>query len=392
MRRLFIPLLCTITTCHLLAQNARQIHEKAIVVDTHNDVLSTVTLMGMDFSSDLKGKAHSDLGRFRQGGVDVQIFSIFCDDHYGKGSAFSFANREIDSLYAMAKRHSDQLMIVTNPAQLNKAVKEKKLAAMLGVEGGHMIEDDMDKLDSFYKRGVRYMTLTWNNSTSWATSAWDEKLKSFSVTPYGLNSFGRQVVKRMNELGMIVDISHTGEQTVRDVLEVTSKPVMASHSSVYALCPVPRNLKDDQIRSIAKNKGVIQVNFYSGFLDSNYVKRLDEFIGRHKKEYDSLIALKLPNYLMNDILSKRYPVESSQLRPPLSALIDHIDYIVKLVGIDYVGLGSDFDGIESAPQGLDGVQDFPKITEALLKKGYSEKDIDKILGGNFLRVFKANSQ
>jgi membrane dipeptidase len=381
-----------LTTINLFAQNAQQIHQKAILVDTHNDVLSSVTLMGMDFSEDLRGKAHSDLARFRQGGVDVQVFSIFCDEHYGKGSAFNFANREIDSLYAMAARHPDQLMIVTNPAQLNRAVKEKKLAAMLGVEGGHMIEDDLDKLDSFYKRGVRYMTLTWNNSTSWASSAWDEKLKSFLITPYGLNAFGRQVVKRMNELGMMVDISHTGEMTVRDVLQISTKPVIASHSSVYALCPVPRNLKDDQIRAIAKNKGVIQVNFYSGFLDSNYVRRLDEFINRHKKEYDSLLALKLPNYLMNDILSKRYPLESSQLRPPLSALIDHINYIVKLVGVDYVGLGSDFDGIESAPQGLDGVQDFPKITEALLKKGYSEKDIDKILGGNFLRVFKANSQ
>jgi membrane dipeptidase len=392
MRRLFYSLLFLITTCNLLAQNAHQIHEKAIVVDTHNDVLSTVTLMGMDFGSDLSGKAHSDLNRFRKGGVDVQIFSIFCDEHYGKGSAFDFANREIDSLYAMAARHPDQMMIVKTPDQLYKAVKEKKLAAMLGVEGGHMIEDDLEKLDSFYKRGVRYMTLTWNNSTSWASSAWDEKLKSFTVTPYGLNSFGRQVVIKMNELGMMVDISHTGEMTVRDVLAISSKPVIASHSSVYALCPVPRNLKDDQIRAIAKNKGVIQVNFYSGFLDSNYVKRMDDFINRHKKEYDSLLALKLPNYLTNDIMSKKFPSESAQLRPPLSTLIDHIEYIVKLVGVDYVGLGSDFDGIESAPQGLDGVQDFPKITEALLKRGYSEKDIDKILGGNFLRVFKANSK
>jgi membrane dipeptidase len=381
-----------LTTVTLLAQSAEQIHQRAILVDTHNDVLSTVTLMGMDFGSDLTGKAHSDLARFRKGGVDVQIFSIFCDEHYGRGSAFDFANREIDSLYAIASRHPDQMTIVSTPAQLYKAVKEKKLAAMLGVEGGHMIEDDLEKLDSFYKRGVRYMTLTWNNSTSWASSAWDEKLKSFTITPYGLTTFGRQVVKRMNELGMMVDISHTGEATVRDALQITSKPVIASHSSVYALCPVPRNLKDDQIRAIAKNKGVIQINFYSGFLDSNYVKRLEDFISHHKKEYDSLLALKIPNYLMNDILSKRYPSESSQLRPPLSALIDHIDYIVKLVGIDYVGLGSDFDGIESAPQGLNGVQDFPKITEALLKRGYTEKDIDKILGGNFLRVFKANSK
>ncbi|HTQ27460.1 MAG TPA: membrane dipeptidase, partial [Puia sp.] len=184
----------------------------------------------------------------------------------------------------------------------------------------------------------------------------------------------------------------TGEQTVKDVLALTSKPVIASHSSVYALCPVFRNLKDDQIRAIAKNKGVIQVNFYSGFLDSNYNKRIMAFMGAHKAELDSLIKLHLPNYEINGYFSKKYPQEAASLRPPLSLLIDHIDYIAKLVGVDYVGLGSDFDGIESAPQGLEGVQDYPKITEALLKRGYSKKDVEKILGGNFIRVFKANSK
>jgi membrane dipeptidase len=391
MKTLFL-LLVFLGQLALFAQTYQQIHEKAIVVDTHNDVLSSITMKGLDFSTNLLGKSHSDLARFKKGGVDVEVFSIFCDDNYGKGTAFNYANREIDSLYAMAARHPDKMMIVKNPTELSQALRQRKLAAMIGVEGGHMIEDDLSKLDSLFSRGARYMTLTWNNSTSWATSAWDEKKHSFVVTPYGLNDFGKRVVRRMNDLGMMIDVSHIGEKTFWDVITTTSKPVIASHSSVYALCPVPRNLKDDQIKAIAKNGGVIQVNFYSGFLDSNYLKRVNAFIGKHRKEFDSLLSLKQPEYMINDFFSKKYPEEFNTLRPPLSLLIQHIDYIVKLVGADYVGLGSDFDGIESAPMELDGVQDFPKITKALLKKGYSQKDIEKILGGNFIRVFKANSK
>ena len=235
------------------------------------------------------------------------------------------------------------------------------------------------------------MTLTWNNSTPWATSARDESTRAFVASPYGLTDFGKTIVKHMNGLGMLVDVSHVGEKTFWDVIHTTSKPVIASHSSVYALCPVYRNLKDDQIKAIAKNGGVIQVNFYSGFIDSNYLKRVAGFLALHKREHDSLSAAKAEDYEINEFFSKKYPQETMAFRPPLSLLIDHIDYIVKMVGPDYVGLGSDFDGIESAPQGLDGVQDFPKVTEALLKRGYSKKNIDKILGGNFLRVFKANS-
>ena len=234
------------------------------------------------------------------------------------------------------------------------------------------------------------MTLTWNNSPSWATSAADESKHSFIVTPYGLNDFGIRVVKRMNELGMMIDVSHNGEKTFWDVIKYTTRPIIASHSSVYALCPVYRNLKDDQIKAIAKNGGVIQVNFYSGFIDSNYMPRLNHFLKLHKAEADSLRRLKQPEYSVLDYLFTRYKTELQSLRPPLSLLIDHIDYIAKLVGADYVGLGSDFDGIESSPLGLDGVEDYPKITEALLKRGYSKKDIYKILGGNFLRVFRAN--
>ena len=393
MRNYIIAICCLSGSLSLCAQTYQQIHDRAILVDTHNDVLDLISIgRGLDFGTNLLGKSHSDLARFRKGGVDVQVFSIFCNDNYGRGRAFAMANRQIDTLYAMAARHPREMMIVRTPAEIRLAVSQKKLAAMMGVEGGHMIEDDMDKLDSFYARGVRYMTLTWNNSTSWATSAWDERRHSFLVTPYGLNDFGRKVVQRMNALGMIVDVSHIGEKTFWDAIQLTTKPVIASHSSVYALCPVPRNLKDEQIRAIARNGGVVQVNFYSGFLDSNYLHRQAEFESRHSAELDSLVARKLPTIDINQYFAAKYPSEATAIRPPLSKLIDHIDYIVKLVGADYVGLGSDFDGIESAPLGLDGVQDFPKITKALVQKGYSTIDIQKILGGNFLRVFAANSK
>jgi membrane dipeptidase len=374
----------------LSAQAFRKIHSKAILVDTHNDFLSKAVGNHFAFDADLRGTTYSDLNRMKTGGVDVQVFSIFCDEHFGKGSAFAYANQELDSLYAVAGRNPNRMQIVYSYRELMKAVKHHKLAALSGVEGGHMIEDNLDYLDSFYKRGVRYMTLTWNNSPSWATSAADESKHLFIVTPYGLNDFGIRVVKRMNELGMMIDVSHTGEKTFWDVIKYSTKPIIASHSSVYALCPVYRNLKDDQIKAIAKNGGVIQVNFYSGFIDSNYVPQLNHFLKLHETEADSLRRLKQPEYSVLDYLFARYKTELQSLRPPLSLLIDHIDYIVKLVGADYVGLGSDFDGIESSPQGLDGVEDYPKITEALLKRGYSKKDIYKILGGNFLRVFRAN--
>ncbi|PWT77147.1 MAG: membrane dipeptidase [Bacteroidetes bacterium] len=363
---------------------------QSILVDTHNDFLSISVDEKVSFDKDLRSKTYSDLNRMFEGGVNVQFFSIFCDDNYGKGSAFNYANREIDSLYAVCARNPDRMSLVSDWKSLSLALKQHKLAAMLGVEGGHMIEDDLNKLDSFSKRGVRYMTLTWNNSTSWASSARDESDHAFVVTPYGLTTFGKDVVRRMNELGMMVDISHVGEKTFWDVINTTTKPVIASHSSVYALCSVFRNLKDDQIKAIAKNKGVIQVNFYSGFLDSTFARRLSSFFASHQPELDSLQKIKTPDYRVKNYFSKKYPKEAEALRPPLSIILDHIDYIVKLVGVDYVGLGSDFDGIDSAPKGLDGVQDYPKIATGLRERGYSEKDIDKILGGNLLRVFRAN--
>jgi membrane dipeptidase len=382
----------------VFSQKADKLHKKAIVADTHNDVISQVVLAGTSMEGDLTGKAHTDIARMISGGLDIQMFSIFCDERYGKGTAFAMANRQMDTLDNIISRHPDVLMKATSPAHIKKAQKAGKIACMMGVEGGHMMEDRLDYLDSLYKRGARYMTLTWNNSTSWATSAKDETENSvpdiylrrgFAKADRGLDSLGIAVVKHMEKLGMMIDISHVGEATFTHVLKIATKPVIASHSSVYAYSPHRRNLKDYQLKAIQANGGVVFVNFYSGFLDSAYDRRKSDFLQNHRSERDSLRDAGKVAYEIDDILSKKYPDESGKLRPPLSILIDHMDYIVKLIGIDHVGLGSDFDGIESAPQGLEGVQDYPKITQALLNRGYSAKDIKKILGGNFMRILKA---
>jgi membrane dipeptidase len=385
----------------IFAQKAAKLHHKAMLADTHNDILGDVVDKQVNFSADLSATNHTDMARLKAGGMKVQVFSIFCDERYGKGTAFAKANRHMDSLMGIIKRHPDELRLVTTPNQIKQVNKKGMIACMMGVEGGHMIEDRLDYLDSLYRRGARYMTLTWNNSTSWATSAKDETentipdiylKKGFAMADRGLDSVGVSVVKRMEALGMMIDISHVGEATFKDVLKMAKKPVIASHSSVYALCPHRRNLKDYQLKAIRDNNGVVFVNFYSGFLDSAYDRRKNDFLQNHRAERDSLREAGKVAYEIDGILSKKYPEESGKLRPPLSVLMDHIDYIVKLIGINHVGLGSDFDGIESAPQGLEGVQDFPKITLALLDRGYSNRDIKKILGGNFMRVLKATSK
>jgi membrane dipeptidase len=387
-------LLYTIACCCLAltaaAQPYKKLHKKAIVVDTHNDVLSTATMRGLAFDANLNGKTHSDLDRMIAAGVDVQIFSVFCDERFGKDTAYKYANIEIDSLYAIVKRNADRMMIVKTPEDLQAAITQKKLGAMMGVEGGHMIEDNLNYLNKLFDRGVRYMTLTWNNSTSWASSAKDETTTLAASKDKGLTTLGKLVVKRMNELGMLVDLSHVGEQTFWDAINTTTKPVIVSHSCVYTICPHRRNLKDEQIKAIGKNGGVIHLNFYSGFLDSTYAKKKEQFLLKYKQEVDSLKILKLAAYEIDEMISKKYPNEAKALSPPLSLLIDHLDYIVNMIGVDHVGLGSDFDGIESAPTELEDITGMPLITKALLDRGYSKKDIRKILGGNFIRLFEAN--
>jgi membrane dipeptidase len=383
---LFASLLLISTT--ITAQRAKKIHFKSILIDTHNDIPETALAKGYSFDQDLKGKTHSDLKRMAEGGVDAQFFSIWCDGQ--EKNPYAMANRQMDTVMAWTNRNPDKMVQAFTADDIIRIAKQNKLAVLFGVEGGHMMENDLSKLDALYKRGARYMTLTWNNSTGWATSALDETTKADSLKHKGLTDFGKQIVHRMNELGMLVDLSHVGEQTFWDAIATTSKPVLVSHSCVYTLCPFRRNLKDDQIKAVAKNGGVMHLNFYSGFLDSTFEKRSDAFTAKHKREMDSLKKINPEPYFTEFYLFEKYPDEVKSLRPPLSLLLDHLDYVVKLVGVDYVGLGSDFDGINSSPQGLDGVQDFPKITEELVKRGYSNKDIRKILGGNLLRVMKAN--
>ncbi|MDB5132419.1 MAG: Membrane dipeptidase [Mucilaginibacter sp.] len=389
MKKLLLPLLLLLLT-KTYAQTPVQIHQRAILADTHNDIISNELITKLD-AGKLQSTGNFDLVRAKQGGLDVQVFSIWCGPQYGKGTAFKFANREIDSLYALIARYPKQIALVRNSKQLEKAVKHKKLAAMIGVEGGHMVEDRMDYIDSLAKRGMCYLTLTWNNSTSWASSATDETTRRDSLKHIGLTDYGKQIVHHLNDLGVMIDLSHPGEQTFYDVLATTTKPVIASHSCAYALNPFRRNLKDGQLKALAKNGGVVFVNFYSGFIDSTYTPKVNRFIQEHKAEMDSLIKIYNDYDLANIRLNAIHKTESDKIRPPLSMLIKHIDYMVKLIGVDHVGVGSDFDGAESYPLGLDSVSDYPKITAELIKIGYSEKDIDKILGGNFIRVLKANT-
>ena len=392
MKKLLL-LFSSLVVTSVYAQNARQIHDKAILVDTHNDVISNELITKFDLSK-RQATGNFDLVRAKEGGLDVQVFSIWCGGEYGKGTAFKFANREIDSLDALIKRNPGKMVLVRSAGELEKAVAQRKFAAMIGVEGGHMIEDRMDYIDALAKRGMRYLTLTWNNSTSWATSAHDEThhLDSLKRAGHvGLSDYGKQIVRHLNELGVMVDVSHVGEQTFYDVIATSTKPVIASHSCAYTLNPNQRNMKDAQLKALAKNDGVVFVNFYSGFVDSTYMRKENRFLHKHKAELDSLVKIYHDNDLAKIRLNAIYQTESDQIRPPLSMLIKHIDYIAKLIGVDHVGIGSDFDGAESYPLGMDDVTDYPKITEELLKLNYSQADINKILGGNFIRVLRANT-
>jgi len=387
--RIFFFCLLVFYFQNIPAQSVKKIHRKAIVVDTHNDVLSSLVLEGKDISHHLPA-GHSDLDRWKEGGVDVQFFSVWTDKTpRNKEGFYKDANQEIDSLDILILKNYRRMTLATSYREVKKSVKQRKLAALIGVEGGHMIEDDISKLDSLYRRGMRYMTLTWNNSTNWATSAMDETQHSDTLTHKGLTEFGRAIVKRMNELGVMVDLSHVGEQTFYDAIAITTKPVLLSHSSVWNICPVFRNVKDDQIKAVAKNGGVICINFYSGFIDSNFSKRMTQLENTEGKRIKDSLGTNYDAAKLNEVYAKVFSRLLEPYRPTLSQVVDHIDYIVKLVGDDYVGLGSDFDGVSSLPVGLEDVTTYPKITEELVRRGYSKKSIKKILGGNVLRVMKA---
>jgi len=362
-------------------------HYDAIVADTHNDVLLRA-MEGEDISVETR-VGHSDLARLKKGGVDIQVFAVWVDPIAFEKKPFKRAKDMIDTLYSIARRNSDKIAVVRNSAEIEKAIAEGKICAVIGVEGGHAIENSIEKLEELYKLGVRYLGLTWNNSTDWASSAFDETTNPDKVKITGLSEFGKKVVEKMNELGMIVDVSHLGEKAFWDVVKVTKKPIIASHSSVYKLCPHYRNLKDEQIKAIAQTGGVVFVNFYAEYIDSTFNTKRKKLEEKYKSQFDSIRVLyehdqnayrRARRQLMQKI--------AEELRPPLDVLIDHIDYIAKLVGVDHVGIGSDFDGISITPLEMDDVTFLPNITKKLLERGYSTDDVKKILGGNFLRVFK----
>jgi membrane dipeptidase len=366
-----------------LWQRALEIQRKAIVIDTHNDVTTPMTNDDYDLSGTPPAPYRTSIERMKQGGMTAEFFSLYVKPWYvTHGGAARRTLDMIDSVYRAVERHPNDLMFATSVADIRRAKKQKKIAALMGIEGGHAIENSLPTLREFYRLGVRYITLTWNNTNDWADAGRGEKRHN------GLSDFGKDVVREMNRLGMLVDVSHVSDKTMSDALDVSIAPIFASHSSARALSNVPRNIPDDLLRRIAQKGGVVQVNFYSVFVDATTVSpQTAERDARLKAQHDLL------NEKYKDdperLSEEGDKLEAANPLPPLpiSKLIDHIDHIVKVAGIDHVGIGADFDGANDMPEGAQDVSMLPNITYELLKRGYSETDIRKILGENFLRVF-----
>ncbi len=312
-------------------------HDRALVFDLHNDLLEATYNETYNWG-ERHGYHHTDLPRLIEGGVDGQVFVVWVDPEW-YGSPYQIANTMIDEFNMQCEQNSAKLRGITHSSELT-TLPAGMVGGIVGVEGGHIIENDLDKLRNLFQRGARYLTITWNNSTDWAVSAQDNR-----STTVGLSDFGRQVIRTMDSLGMMIDVSHTGIKTIEDILAISANPVIASHSGAYAIRPHYRNLTDEQIIALAATGGLIGVVFYPTFLVNSGEATIDD-------------------------------------------VVDHIDYIVNLVGVDYVALGSDFDGISRVPVGLENVSQFPNLTQALYERGYSFADIEKILGLNFLRVFE----
>jgi membrane dipeptidase len=375
-----------------VSAKARAIQESAIVVDTHADTPQRFLDEGFDIgSTDPNDIGHITLDKAHRGNLGAEFFSIWVEPGTNQGHFAKHTFDLIDSVYEQAARHPDRMMMAFSVADIERAHKEHKLAALMGIEGGHSIENDMHLLRDYYRLGVRYMTLSWSNTNEWADSSGD--INDSKVEHHnGLTDFGKQVVLEMNRLGMMVDISHVADKTFWDAIATTKAPVIASHSSARALVDAPRNMTDEMLRAVTKNGGVVQVNFFSGFDDQTYwdasraqAKEKDAAIQAfiEKKKSDGQPV----TYIDTDRIEREWTAKLQ--RPPFKVLIDHIDHIAKVAGIDHVGLGSDFDGVSGAtPQGMDSAADLPKITQALLDRGYSADDIKKILGGNILRVFR----
>jgi membrane dipeptidase len=376
----------------VVSEKAREIHNSALVIDTHADTPQRFLDENYDIgSTDPNDTGHISLDKAKAGNLGAEFFSIWVEPGTNQGHFARHTLALIDSVYEQAARHPDRMMLAFSVADIERAHREHKLAALLGIEGGHSIENDIHLLRDFYRLGVRYMTLTWSNTNEWADSSGD--INDPKVEHHnGLTEGGKQIVLEMNRLGMLVDISHVADKTFYDTISVTKAPIIASHSSARALTNHPRNMTDDMLRAVAKNGGVVQVNFYSAFIDENYRKAAEA----QSKDRDAAIKAFVDQrkaagqpltYIDEDRIGREWAAKIP--RPPLSSLIDHIDHIAKVAGVDHVGVGSDFDGVSGAtPQGIDSAADLPKITQALLDRGYSADDIRKILGGNLLRVFR----
>jgi membrane dipeptidase len=375
-----------------ISEKARAIQDSALVIDTHADTPQRFVDENFDIgSTDPNDIGHISLDKAHRGNLGAEFFSIWVDPESNQGR---FAHRTldlIDSVYEQAAHHPDRMMMAFSPADIERAHKEHKLAALMGIEGGHSIENDIRLLRDYYRLGVRYMTLSWSNTSEWADSSGD--INDPNVQHHnGLTDFGKQVVLEMNRLGMMVDISHVADKTFWDTIATSKAPVIASHSSARALTDAPRNMTDDMLRAVAKNGGVVDVNFYSGFVDEDY-RKASEPIGKQAAEavkaYEDKMKAEGKPIPYTEIDRIEHGYAEKIPRPPFKSLIDHFDHIAKVAGIDHVGLGSDFDGVSGqTPQGMNSAADLPKITQALLDRGYSADDIKKILGGNVLRVFR----
>ncbi len=367
-----------------ISEKARKLHFAAIVVDTHDDTTGPM-LTGEDGFDLAKRneKGHIDIPRMREGGLDAIFFSIYIPATVTGPEAIKRALRLIDTVHEHTRRLPNDLLLATTAADVRRAHKEGKIAALMGMEGGHMIDDDLAALRMYARLGVRYMTLTHSRSTNWAGSSGEADNK-------GLNDFGKQVVRELNRQGIMVDISHVSDQTFYDAVETSLAPPIASHSSCRAVGNAPRNMTDDMIRTLAKKGGVIQITFVDSFISQELRDAQEAVRDEQQKKIDEAQkACTEGDTACRREAARKVRAEYSSRMPKVSweKIIEHIDHAVKLVGPDHVGLGSDFDGA-TMPDGMNDVTYLPRITDALLKKGYKEKDIEKILGGNLLRVME----
>jgi membrane dipeptidase len=378
-----LPLLALVPAGDV-SSNARELHFHSVVVDTHDDTTQRLLNPSFDLAT-RHADGNIDIPRMREGGLDAIFFSIWMPGTVTGSTAVQRALDQIDAVRRQALLHPNDIVLATTAAEVRSAKAQGKIAALMGVEGGHMINNDLAVLDTFAALGVRYMTLTHSVNDDWADSSTDKPAHN------GLTDFGKDVVRRMNRLGMIVDISHVADKTFYDALAISEAPMIASHSSCRALCDAPRNMTDDMIKALAAKGGVIQINYHVGFLDQNFRdaekanadmdKQIQAEAKRRCGEDETCQLVELEKVVRGYMQDGKLP------RVEWTEIVDHIDHAVKLVGADHVGLGSDFDGAVM-PFGMEDVTHLPQITNALLQKGNSPADIQQILGGNTLRVME----